>query len=75
MVTPYLYTFKVTITQYGTVLDKQTYRIGLRQVKLIQEEDEIGRSFKVRLNDKDIYMKSANYIPSDMLLTRVTDDK
>ena len=73
--TPYLYTFEVSIAQYGKTVDTKTYRIGLRQVELIQEDDSIGRSFKVRLNGKDIYMKGANYIPSDMFLPRVTDEK
>jgi len=73
--TPHLYNFKITLSQGSKVLSEKTYRIGIRHVKLIQEYDEIGRSFKVRLNGKDVFMKGANYIPSDMFLPRITDEK
>lgn len=71
--TPHLYHFKVILSQGSTVLDAKTYKIGIRDVRLIQEDDSMGRSFKVRLNGKDVFMKGANYIPPDMFLPRFTD--
>jgi beta-mannosidase len=72
---PHLYKFKVSVTQASNVIDQKTYKVGIRDVRLIQENDTIGRSFKVRLNGKDVFMKGANYIPPDMFLPRFTDDQ
>jgi beta-mannosidase len=45
-----------------------------RKIELVQETDSIGRSFFFRIDDKPIYMKGANYIPSEMFVTRLTRD-
>jgi beta-mannosidase len=46
----------------------------MRKVELIQEKDSIGRSFYFQIDGKPVYMKGANYIPSDMFATRLTRD-
>jgi beta-mannosidase len=43
-----------------------------RKVELVQEHDEIGKSFYFKIDGKPVYMKGANYIPSDMFLPRLT---
>lgn len=42
-----------------------TRRIALRDLKAISEEDEYGRSLKIRVNGIDIFAKGANWIPLD----------
>jgi len=41
------------------------------KVQLVQQPDAQGTSFYFRINDKTVYMKGANYIPSEALLTRM----
>jgi len=47
-------------------------RIGFRELSVIAEEDSIGRSFKFRVNGRDIFAKGANWIPADALPSRWT---
>ncbi len=50
-------------------------KIGFRELKVIAEEDEIGRSFKFRVNGRDIFAKGANWIPADALPSRWTGSR
>jgi beta-mannosidase len=43
-----------------------------RKIELVQQPDSIGKSFYFKIDDKAVYMKGANYIPSDALLSRMT---
>ncbi|WP_116133889.1 glycoside hydrolase family 2 protein [Tropicimonas sp. IMCC34043] len=47
-------------------------RIGLRQIELVSEPDEIGRSFLVRVNGRPVFCRGANWIPADALAGRIT---
>lgn len=49
-------------------------RIGLRDMRLISEPDEVGRSFKFQVNGRDVFAKGANWIPTDALPGNATDD-
>ncbi len=51
----------------------ETRRIGLRDMRLISEPDEIGRSFTFQVNGRGIFAKGANWIPQDALAGNVTD--
>ncbi|NWK56597.1 glycoside hydrolase family 2 protein [Verrucomicrobiaceae bacterium N1E253] len=50
-------------------------RVGIRTIELVQEDDQVGRSFFFRLNGVPVFMKGANYIPNDIYPTRVDEDK
>ncbi|MEM6387240.1 MAG: glycoside hydrolase family 2 protein [Pseudomonadota bacterium] len=50
-------------------------RIGLRDIALVSEPDDIGRSFELSVNGRDIFCKGANWIPADALLGRITREK
>ena len=47
-------------------------KIGFRELKVIAEEDSIGRGFKFVVNGKAIFAKGANWIPADALPSRWT---
>lgn len=40
-------------------------------VELVQDADKDGKTFYFKINGKPVYMKGANYIPSDMFVTRL----
>ncbi|MBN2581443.1 MAG: glycoside hydrolase family 2 protein, partial [Planctomycetes bacterium] len=69
-----LYDLAVTWTPDGRTKASDRYEteIGLRKVELVQEKDAIGRSFKLRVNGRDLYCKGANWIPDDVFADRTT---
>jgi len=72
---PYLYAAELRIFQGGVMRESLRDRIGLRNIELIQEEDDQGRSFYFQLNGVPIFAKGANYIPQDVFIPRVTDEQ
>jgi len=50
-------------------------RIGLRDLALVSEPDEAGRSFGFRVNGRDVFARGANWIPADALAGRITREK
>ncbi|WP_315094504.1 glycosyl hydrolase 2 galactose-binding domain-containing protein [uncultured Cellulomonas sp.] len=56
-------------------LDTWTRRIGFRTVELDTSADEDGTPFTFRINGRPIFVKGANWIPDDHLLTRITRER
>jgi beta-mannosidase len=56
-------------------LDRQTTRIGLRQVELVQEADEFGRSFGFVVNGRKLWALGANWIPDHSFPSLVTRER
>lgn len=48
---------------------------AIRTIELVNGKDSIGTSFYFKVNGQPIFMKGANYIPQDLFLPRVTNDK
>ncbi len=68
-----LYTVEVSLFEDGKECDTNKKRIGLRTFKVIQTDDEYGRSFTYELNGKKIFAMGADYIPEDNILGRVSE--
>ena len=49
-------------------------RIGLRQIELVNEKDEVGARFAFKVNSKEIFCRGANWIPADALPSRATPE-
>lgn len=71
----YLYPVTVSILHGKDTIQQTTRRIGLRTVEVVNAPDKDGTSFFVKVNGKPVFMKGANYIPSDNFLPRVTDER
>ncbi|WP_316359549.1 beta-mannosidase [Devosia sp.] len=52
--------------------EKTVRQIGLRKLEWVVEPDEIDHTFKCRINDRDITMLGANWIPADAIPSRIT---
>lgn len=71
-----LYDLDVTLSAEGAdPLDAWHRRIGLRTVELDTTKDEQGTAFVIRVNDTPVFVRGANWIPDDHLLTRITRDR
>lgn len=50
-------------------------KIGLRYIEVIRKKDDIGLSFVIRINDRDIFCKGANWIPMDAKPSTHSNDR
>lgn len=57
----------------GKKIAGQNLRFGVRTTELIQEKDQWGTSYYMRINGKAIFCKGGDYIPQDIFPARVTD--
>ncbi len=68
-----LYAIPVTLRHNGMVIDSLTKRLGVRTVELVQDFDSVGRSFYVRVNNKPVFIKGANWTPLSSFPSAVPD--
>lgn len=69
------YDFNIELKQGNALIEEMQKRFGLRTLEVINKPDKYGESFYVKLNGRNVFMKGANYIPSDSFLTRVTPER
>lgn len=72
---PFLYDIQVELIHKGSVLETHSKKLGIRSIELVTEKDSIGESFYFKLNEKPVYMKGANYIPQQMMESKVNRQK
>jgi beta-mannosidase len=72
-----LYTVILELVRAGQHLDTKTQKIGVRQIRVVQEavEGEVGSSFYFEVNGIAVLIGGANWIPDDLMLTRVTRER
>lgn len=67
-----LYTLTATVKGIDGAAARTEKRIGFRDLRVIAEEDAVGRSLTFRVNGRDVWAKGANWIPFDALPSRQT---
>lgn len=72
---PNLYHLKAQLLKDGISLEERVVKIGLRTLEVVNQPDEHGENFFLKVNGQPFFIKGANYIPSDSFLDRVTQDK
>ncbi len=70
-----LYTFNIELSENGQIVDSDSKRIGLRELKLIREKDDWGESFCHEVNGIRFFAMGADYIPEDNILARYSKER
>ena len=70
-----MYYETVSIYSGETLIDEQEISFGIRDLQLDQNKEKDGESFFFSVNGQPIFCKGANYVPQDMFLPRVTEEK
>lgn len=71
-----LFTLTVSLgTTDGDAYGSYTRRIGFRTIELDTTPDEVGTPFTLKVNGQPVFVKGANWIPDDHLLTRITREQ
>ena len=68
-----LYDLEISLQSGKLLLDRSSYRVGLRTVELRREPDQWGESFTFVVNGVPIFAKGADWIPADSFPTRISD--
>ncbi len=72
----YLYTDKWLIrNEFGVILYQGEQVFGVRTTELVQEKDEFGTSFWLKINGRKVFCKGSDYIPDDVFPGRISEDK
>jgi beta-mannosidase len=58
-----------------TLLGRRVTRIGLRTLEVVSQHDAGGKSLFIKVNGAPVFMKGANWIPSDSFLDRETPER
>lgn len=74
--TPFLYEDHwILQNEKGDVILEKDVKFGVKKVELLQEKDQWGTSFQIKVNNRPVFCKGADYIPDDIFPARITDEK
>ncbi len=69
-----LYQLSVILKNSKEQLNHKEFTLGLRTMTVSQEKDEWGSEFAFMVNGVKIFAKGADYIPEDLVYSRITRD-
>ncbi|KAF2750043.1 glycoside hydrolase family 2 protein [Sporormia fimetaria CBS 119925] len=70
-----LYTATATLSAEGVELHEASRRTGFRKGELVQEPDEVGKTFFFRINGVDVFCGGSDWIPADSFTPRVSEER
>lgn len=69
------YTIRATLLNSGEQVDTCLKKVGYRKVELVQNQDKIGRSFYLRINNVDTFCGGSDWIPGDSFLPSISPER
>lgn len=70
----FLYTDTIRVIQEnGLLSDTKIIQFGIRKSELVQETDQWGTSYVLKINDQPIFCKGANLIPPSVFPSQISD--
>ena len=70
-----LYDFEIALKVDGKVVASERKRVGLRDIRVVLEDDKDGKAFYFVVNGKPMFAKGSNLIPNDALLPNITTER
>ncbi|THW14937.1 putative beta-mannosidase [Aureobasidium pullulans] len=70
-----LYTCEAVLLYHFEEVHTCSRKTGFRRGELVQEPDEIGKSFFFRVNGADVFCGGSCWIPADSFTPRITEEK
>ena len=70
-----LYTCEAVLVSEGRDLQTLSKRVGFRRGELVQEPDEVGKTFFFRINGIDVFCGGSCWIPADSFTPRITKER
>ena len=70
-----LYKVTATVSTGGVSLHSTTRTTGFRKGELVQQPDEIGKTFYFRVNHVDVFCGGSDWIPADSFTPRVDAER
>jgi beta-mannosidase len=70
-----IYQVEIMLFFDGIPIDEVSVKTGIRTVKLLQENDSSGKSFIFEVNGSKVFIKGANWVPGENMLSNMTREK
>ncbi|MBQ4232644.1 MAG: glycoside hydrolase family 2 protein [Lachnospiraceae bacterium] len=69
-----LYNLTIELKKSDEVLDTKELKVGLRTITVNRDKIDDGENFAVTVNGVSVFLMGANYIPEDVIYSRITID-
>jgi len=70
---PALYRIEIELLANDHLVDRDSCRFGIRTVRLNQDPTRKGYKFQFEINEKNVYVRGANWAPASIFAGSVTD--
>ncbi|MBY0245326.1 MAG: glycoside hydrolase family 2 protein [Sphingobacteriaceae bacterium] len=64
----HLYRLAFVVRKNGVICDQKEVKVGVRKIEVVNKPDPIGESFYVKVNDKPVFIKGSNFVPTQSLI-------
>lgn len=70
-----LYKIEISLIENDKTVDSKNLKVGLRELKLIRQDDKDGQSYYHEINGVKMFAMGADYIPEDNIFSRITKNR